>query len=527
MLALGIRYLNGYVAASHGSYEQVEWPPHPGRVFMALAAAHFQTGAEPAERKALLWLEAVPDAPVIHAPDALPRAVVTHYVPVNDDSSQFVVKQGKRTFYQEISGTPLRRNRQERTFARAWLADDTVILEWPTAEPEPGIRATLAALCAKVTRVGHSSSLVQMWVAEAAPTGTAHWLPDEELATQAVRIAGRGTLAALEDDYNAGAMHRHESLLLAVEDAPSKKAAQAARKALAAEFPDGPPPQRRPRLSVYRGYARADQVAQPAPTGGSVFSPHLLSFTLERLDGPYRQLDVLCTLALTEVWRKALVSHTNLLSAAAQAVVSGHSGDGEPLEEPHLTFLPLGFVGHPHADGRLSGAALALPTTVAGELRAEVLRAVGSVTELRLGRLGRWQLRPLVTARPPAVLQSATWTAHPDGAIRWSTITPIAYDQHPKAKDKAAYLEEVAGMIAKGCGRIGLPRPREVIVTPVSAHLGVPPAHAFARLHRKDGSERRHSHAILVFDEAVRGPILLGAGRYRGYGLCRPLEVDL
>jgi hypothetical protein len=41
---------------------------------------------------------------------------------------------------------------------------------------------------------------------------------------------------------------------------------------------------------------------------------------------------------------------------------------------------------------------------------------------------------------------------------------------------------------------------------------------------RKDGSERRHTHAILVFDEPVRGPVLIGAGRYRGYGFCRPLE---
>ena len=79
-------------------------------------------------------------------------------------------------------------------------------------------------------------------------------------------------------------------------------------------------------------------------------------------------------------------------------------------------------------------------------------------------------------------------------------------------------------MISRSCERIGLPVPREVIVTPVSAHLGVPPAHEFPRLERKDGSRRRHVHAILVFSEMVRGPILLGAGRYRGYGLCRPLD---
>ncbi|MGQ9588956.1 MAG: type I-G CRISPR-associated protein Csb2, partial [Planctomycetota bacterium] len=58
MFAIGIRYLNGFsVACEPDSREQPEWPPHPARVFMALAAAHFETGEDPAEREALLWLE--------------------------------------------------------------------------------------------------------------------------------------------------------------------------------------------------------------------------------------------------------------------------------------------------------------------------------------------------------------------------------------------------------------------------------------------------------------------------------------
>ena len=60
MLAFGIRYLNGFVAArATPDSREAEWPPHPGRVFMALAAAHFQTGADVRERAALLWLEAL------------------------------------------------------------------------------------------------------------------------------------------------------------------------------------------------------------------------------------------------------------------------------------------------------------------------------------------------------------------------------------------------------------------------------------------------------------------------------------
>ena len=73
-------------------------------------------------------------------------------------------------------------------------------------------------------------------------------------------------------------------------------------------------------------------------------------------------------------------------------------------------------------------------------------------------------------------------------------------------------------------GKLGLPAPRKVNFTQVSAHLGIPPSFGFPRLRRKDGSERRHTHAILVFDEPVCGPIVIGAGRYRGYGFCRPLN---
>ena len=60
-----------------------EWPPHPGRVFMALAAAHFQTGGAASERAALEWLEQQ-NAPGLVASDSESRAVVTHFVPVND-----------------------------------------------------------------------------------------------------------------------------------------------------------------------------------------------------------------------------------------------------------------------------------------------------------------------------------------------------------------------------------------------------------------------------------------------------------
>jgi CRISPR-associated protein Csb2 len=163
MLALGIRYLTGFVAAATvEDRNQPEWPPHPARVFMALAAAHFQTGAYPCEREALCWLESIeslgrPIAPFIAAGGADRRATVTQYVPVNDDPAHSTAP---------LQSVPLTRSRQPRTFARAWLPNDTVYLWWQDAEPPDAVRTALAALWSKVTRIGHSSSLVQMWLAD-------------------------------------------------------------------------------------------------------------------------------------------------------------------------------------------------------------------------------------------------------------------------------------------------------------------------------------------------------------------------
>jgi CRISPR-associated protein Csb2 len=551
MLTLGIRYLHGIAVGSHGEYGRVEWPPHPARVFMAMVAAYYQTGADATERTALLWLESLPEPPEIHAPDAEPCQIVTQFVPVNDKAGPSKAP---------LHSLPITRHRQPRTFARASLASDTVVLHWLNAEPTSTVREALATLCGKVTRVGHSTSLVQMWLADAVPIGLWKWVVDEKRATHLLRVPKVGTLAELDCSFNGEAVTRYCELKVTEEEADTasesatkahaatktedmtkdakkaaklaadvaKAAATAARESRAVAFPDGQPRQDRPRISTYAGYARADEINEILEVPGSVFSPHLAIFTVERMDGPYRSLDLACTLVLTDRWREAMASHANDLSPEAQSLLTGHGPVKSALQTAHVAFLSLGFVCHPHADGRVPGLGLALPAEMPSDIRADVLRVAARVCKegLKLGRLGAWKLTPSTMTRPLETLRPATWTAYPEGATQWSTVTPVAYDHHPKARGKAEYLAEVAAMIVIGCERIGLPRPREVIPTPVSAHLGAPPAHAFPRLRRKDGSERRHTHAILLFNEPVCGPIIIGAGRYRGYGLCRPMEVD-
>jgi len=531
MLAFGLRYLNGFAAASDADdRDQAEWPPHPGRVFMALVAAHFQTGGNASEGSALEWLEQQA-APSLFASDAKPRRVVTQFVPVNPrlaDENKAREKErtaGKKPPPSLQSAPGLIRTRQPRTFARTWLDDDTVWLVWPEIEASAAIREALASLCSKVTRIGHSSSLVQMWVSDTTPPQPPNWIPDDDRAVTRLRIATPGTLADLERRFNGVASESYAELLVVADDDSDKKKQKAARAQLKADFGNEPPPRHRPRLSVFQGYAAPlPPEKASAQVRGSVFNPFFLPLTLERIDGPYHHLGLLNVLTVCQRLHEALCSHCDNLGAAVTAMISGRA-DGKPLDVPHLAFVPMAFVGHAHADGRLLGIGLALPETITREERRGVFTALERVRKegLKLGRLGSWRIEPVTVQRPPVNLLPETWTEQPDGAKEWATVTPIAFDQHAKAKDKAGYRAEVAAMIRHACERVGLPEPREVIVTPVSHHLGAPTSQEFPRLKRKDGSERRHSHAILIFDEPVRGPILLGAGRYRGYGLCRPM----
>ena len=99
-----------------------------------------------------------------------------------------------------------------------------------------------------------------------------------------------------------------------------------------------------------------------------MFSPHLAIFTLERENGPYRQLDLACTLSADRPLARSNgepCKRSQPGSAKTCSPVTRRAAHRCKPPTPH--FLPLGFVGHPHADGRLSGVALALPESASGE----------------------------------------------------------------------------------------------------------------------------------------------------------------
>ncbi len=523
--ALGVRYLTGYaVATDSASREAAEWPPHPGRIFMALAAAHFETGEDAAERAALEWLESL-ERPRLRVFDADVRRAVTHFVPVNDTAGP-----SKAPLQ---SAPELTRDRAGRTFPRVRPRDDTVYLVWRAEIPDTSHRHALEQLCAKVIRIGHSSSFVQMWCAGVSDDLQPTLEPTAAAAEVSVRVVGPGTLAYLRRQYNGEAVDTFARLSEAIgsQRGPAQRQAKAEfKQAFGQDWKKSlvPPTSRRPVLGLWQGYRRVGlSVASPTPR--TVFDPALVVLRLEAESARDEKLDLVTTLRLTDVLRKAIqqVADRDLGVSPIPEVVAGHQPHGDPSERPHAAYLPLASLGHPRSGGHLMGLAVALPREEHWpEHRKErrfVLTALSRVEKLTLGPLGAWRLVPELRENPPQNLLADTWTASPAGARVWGSVTPVVFDEHPKEEDRALYLEAVAAMVCRACGRIGLPEPSGVRITPVSAHLGAPSARQFPRFLRKDGGERRHVHVILEFAQPVLGPVLLGAGRYRGYGLCRPL----
>jgi CRISPR-associated protein Csb2 len=564
MLAIEVTLLTGrYVATSFDNRGCAEWPPHPARLFAALCATHFESlEARTEEREALVWLECQGD-PQILAPEVSERDVVTVFVPVNDtsvvrsfDDELFAIhalredairlrregskslagaekrlvkaegklvnemskavaplppgKENKEALEKAERLLPERRTRQPRTFPSvAPLEMDgsspAIVFSWSLAAPTSAQRECLDALAARVVRLGHSSSLVSVRVRERMPNP--NWVPDkpgirstDELVLRSVEI---GQVEALETAF-----------------------------VLRGEEPGRVLP------SSFRRYVRpldSEDLALPA----SIFGEDWVILRRAEQRNPQDRVPRLPSTRGHDVAatvRKALMS---AYGPDAPEILTGHRPSGDPSERPHLAYVPLPIVGHEHADGSLTGVALVLPREATSEDRRSVYRAIDAWERgarsheeedvrlpVHLGRIGVLQLvreeggSSLVTLRP------ATWCI---ASRKWASAMPVALDRNPgdlrskdPNKETKAYGEAEAS-VALACERIGLPRPARVTVTVAAPLAGGEKTRHFPAF-RLGNIQRVLVHAILEFDTPVRGPILLGAGRYLGLGLFRPLR---
>jgi len=509
MFAIAWEYLTGRALAKRfDDQTRAEWPPHPDRVFQALVAAWGESGQTSEGKAALEWLERLPP-PTLAAPEATHRDVVSAFVPANDiecplsakssfereiektrglaskkgkDANAAAAKRARELIAGAMNLLPARSGaRSERHFPSVLVQTAHCALVWSQNSTEDA-RTALAALCRNVTHVGHSSSLVRMWVEDQPPAP--NYVPAAGAHAVSLRVPGPGRLGRLIEAYA-----------------------------------NGGPEWKRPPWARQQGYARVQSRQREHAQG--VFGDDWIVLRYDKgaafglTQGP----------AVAEALRKTLIKAADDC-AEAKMLISGHMPEGKYMETPHVAFVPLGDVGHEYADGHLMGVALAMPRSLTYEQRDACLQALvaagNSEGRIRLvfGPAGDLTLKSEEREVPPRALRPESWC---QTAIRWASATPIALDRLPP-RARGNHDAWAAEQIGLACERIGLPRPDSVRILPVSRFSGAPTCREFPPLTRRtDGGPRWHVHADMVFAEPIHGPVLLGAGRYRGYGLCKPL----
>jgi CRISPR-associated protein Csb2 len=492
MLILDIEWLLGVCFAARSPADATpDWPPQPDRIFSALVASWGARGERLEERAALKWLEGQAP-PEITAAGHENRSSATAYVPPNDPAAG------------DIRILPARRRRQPRQFPAVPLhggpGEPHLRLTWQADAP-PDLLAALRALAHDTSYVGHSSSLVRCIFLEETPCPTPNLAP---AATTAAPYSGR-----LDELENLHARH------VATTD-----------------------PTARPRPA---SLIVPQSIAAP-PVCASVFGAQWI--VLECVDQSRPDLRAAAVIGRG--------MRDTLMSAWLDPIpewLSGHTPDGTPSRDPHLAVVPLGDVGFVHSASARQcclGLALVLPRAIEAAwtdsdtpeayansrmLQAALHRLMhreptGNLLVLRLGKLGEARLR--LVAVPEAGKQSLRPARYTEARRVWSTVTPIALDRHTKSEQPR---DEAAEIVAESCTRIGLPRPVAVHVHKHAAIAGVPSAWPTGGAPEWTGwarpgslGHRQFTHATLRFAERVAGPVILGAGRFFGLGLCLPVH---
>ena len=466
MLAVSVEFLHGTFrgdpegTAKTAGLVRGEWPPAPSRLFAAFVAADgTRDQCRVTNGTELEWFERLPPPTIRADTEAWHQSLQPRYVALHQGKAV----QNTHHEYVGRQGTLIRPG------FRVTPRHPCVVYTWDTA-PSPPTLDALRLRAARVGYLGAADSPVRVRVMTDVP---------EPVATDQIFVpAPDGSGEVLINVPAAGDVQRLDRLY----DMWRKLGANIGRE----QFP----------ALTHQASYRVPRSAQRSASGNVV--------AWLRIDPALSGRRVT---AVTRLFKQAVLSKHQEIHGNPPALLHGHGfgTDGYELAR----FLALPDVGFKRSRGKIHGLALWMPRSSGSEDRLRARDAAYAVRQLK-GDGIEIAVEPRLDQQRPIAASPERWCRQ---SRLWATAFPAIHERRG-----ALDLHEVA----RWCRHAGLPEPvsfRSARGPLVHGALDLVPV----EVNRPGRAGRPYSHVELRFTEPVQGPVVIGAGRQRGFGLCVPV----
>lgn len=480
-----------YEGRYHGAGD---WPPAPARLFQSLMAGAARGAAvSGAARKAFDWLERQPP-PVVAAPSGRPGQNYTAFVPNNDLDAMLETAKGS-TLEKAVAAVRVGKH------IRPILFDATTPLLYCWVVDAAGEET--AALCEIAKRLHRLGWGVDMAWAEAAVVDAKE--AEERIARHAGIVYRPSRVAATVRDMLCPRHGSTRSLTSRFEGMRARFQRGSSNRAPKTVFVQ-------PRKPLF------EKVAYSAP-------PRRAVFELRMADAPgdfsaRRLRDAASLVAeVRDHCGEKLTSAAPELTKDVNRYLFGRDA-GERDKEARVRIVAIPSVGHPDVDMNIRRIAVYAPQACPLPFDDLV-----------------WAFAQVACIDGDGVIASELQRADDAGMVgrfessgrRWRSVTPLALSaarrrrarQAEGARERAACEAHAAAAARQALRHEGVRAPAvEVRVQQEPFDRKGARAEAFAPNTRF--SRDILWHAAIEFAEPVKGPLLLGDGRYLGLGLMRP-----
>lgn len=490
------RYLTIHVRAHEGRYHgDGDDPPSPFRLFQALVAGAGISGPLDRQTKsALVWLQGLPDAPIIASPRTVRGQSVSMFMPNND---------------LDAKGGDVRRISEIRLATKVWrprLFDAKVpcVYAWPFADPDETHAGAICALSEKLYQLGRGVDMAWAW---------------GELLDEPALEAQLATYDGVVRRPSAG-----DGLLLECPHAGSLESLERRYQARRFRYEGGRRVFVQPPKPSYR------QLSYESATARHVFELRSTTDSERRVAWLLSGASSF-VVAAREAARVRLSAAMPSRADEIERHLVGRKPDGSNAAptESRVRIIPIPSIGMHYADRAIRRLLIEVPA--ACPLRSADVRWAFSGAELFDPETGKDlllsasndndMLRHYGVGGSARVFRSVTPVALPDEAKRRRIEPTRKVAEAKRGLERVIEIAGARGAVLHALRHAGVRAPVESIrLQREPFDAAGARAEPFAEGTRFE--KERLWHVEIAFGKPVEGPLLIGDGRFLGLGLMAP-----